>query len=207
MIDIFRNTEDQVLWYNIKKGDKSSFNELFRRYYSELYFYALKIYPNPDFIKECIQEVFVRVWETRENLSKVNNTKSYLLVSLRRKILTAKLKDTKKHHVELDKTEINSFFFDENEFEKHDEITDEIREVVLKAVNSLTSRQRELVMLFFYHELPYSEIAQVIGISIQAVRNLMYRTLIHLRESIGERSLHSMRNTFFLLFSLVSEKK
>ncbi len=62
-------------------------------------------------------------------------------------------------------------------------------------------------MLFFYHELPYLEIAEVTGISIQTVRNLMYRTLIHLRESIGEKSLRSMSNLFFMLFSSIPLKK
>ena len=77
----------------------------------------------------------------------------------------------------------------------------------MKAINSLTKNQREMIMLFFYHELTYPEIAQILGISLPAARNLMYRTLIHLRESIGEKSLNSMKNMFFLLFSSISVKK
>lgn len=199
------NTEDKVLWQNIKTGDKSCFNELFRRYYSQLYYYGIKIFPEGDFIKECIQEVFIRIWETHENLSNVQYLKSYLLISLRRKILTAKEKE--KRNVEIDHAEAYFFFFEENEFEKHEEISDEIRQVLLKAINSLTKKQRELIMLFFYHELPYVEIAKIIGISVQATRNLMYRTLIHLRKSLGEKSLSSMQNMFFLLFSPTSVKK
>ncbi len=201
----YAHTEDSVLWHHIKAGDRICFNELFRRYYSDLYYYGIKIFPGEDFIKECIQEVFIRIWETREKLSEVQNLKSYLLVSLRRKIITAKGKD--KRSIEIEQAENYPFFFEENEFEKHEEISEEIRQVLLKAVNDLTRKQRELVMLFFYHELSYSEIAKVVGISVQAVRNLMYRTLIHLRESLGEKSVNSMRNMFFLLFSSVSVKK
>lgn len=204
MTEPSENIEDKVLWHNIKAGDKSCFNSLFRRYYSELYYYGIKIFPDGDFIKECIQEVFIRIWETRKNLSDVQNLKSYLLVSLRRKIITSKEKN--QPYIEIGNAETYSFFFEENEFEKHDEISDEIRQILLKAVNSLTKKQRELVMLFFYHELSYPEIAQVIGISIPATRNLMYRTLTHLRESLGGQSLNSMQNMFFLLFSSISGK-
>jgi len=204
MAESSKNIEDKVLWHNIKTGNKSCFNELFRRYYPELYYYGIKIFPDTDFIKECIQEVFIRIWETRESLGDAQNIKSYLLVSLRRKIITTKGKD--KHRTKIGIAETYPFFFEENEFEKHREISDEIRQLLLKSVNSLTQKQREIIMLFFYHELSYSEIAQVTGISIPAARNLMYRTLTHLREALGEKSLNSMRNMFFLLFSSVSVK-
>ena len=207
MTYISKHTEDNVLWHDLKKGDKRCFNQLFRKYYSELYYYGIKIFPDPDFVKECIQEVFIRVWETRKSLAEVENVKSYLIVSVRRMILVQKGKAKDKHNIEIGQAENYSFFFDVNEFEQHEEISDEIRQFLLKAINALTKNQREMIMLFFYYELTYPEIAQILGISIPAARNLMYRTLIHLRESIGEKSLNSMKNIFFLLFSSISVKK
>ena len=207
MVELSEHTEDKVLWHDLKVGDKKCFNQLFRKYYSELYYYGIKIFPDPDFVKECIQEVFIRVWETRKSLAEVENVKSYLIVSVRRMILVQKGKGKDKHNIEIGQAENYSFFFDVNEFEQHEEISDEIRQFLLKAINSLTKNQREMIMLFFYHELTYPEIAQIMGISIPAARNLMYRTLIHLRASIGEKSLNSMKNMFFLLFSSISVKK
>ena len=207
MVGLSEHTEDKVLWSDLKTGSKLCFNQLFRKYYSELYYYGIKIFPDSDFVKECIQEVFIRIWETRGSLADVENVKSYLIVSVRRMILTKKEKNKNKHNVEIRQAENYSFFFDLNEFEKHEEISDEIRQMLLSAINSVTNKQRELILLFFYHELSYTEIAQVMEIGVQAVRNLMYRTLIHLRESIGEKSINSMKNMFFILFSSVSTKK
>jgi RNA polymerase sigma-70 factor (ECF subfamily) len=197
----------KIIWQNLKAGDKSSFNLLFRKYYSELYYYGLKIFPDSEIIKDCIQEVFVRIWETRESLGNVDNVKSYLIVSVRRMILTQNEKNANKRKVEDGFSENDSFSFDINEFEKHEELSDEIRQILLNSINSLTKKQRELIMLFFYHELSYSEIADVFGISVESLRNLMYRTLKHLRESIGSNSLDSLKNMFFLLFSSFSLKK
>lgn len=201
------HTDDKALWLNIKAGDKQCFSRLFREYYSELYYYGFKIIPDPDFVKECIQEVFIRVWETRQSLADIENIKAYLIVCVRRMIFVQKKKGKSIQTVEVGKFENSTFFFDVNEFEKHEEISDELRRVLLNAINSLTVKQRELIMLFFYHELPYSEIADITGVSVEAVRNLMYRTLIHLRESIDEKSLRSMSNLFFFLFSSLSVKK
>ncbi|MBK5260999.1 MAG: sigma-70 family RNA polymerase sigma factor [Peptostreptococcaceae bacterium] len=207
MVKLCKHADDKVLWQEFKAGNKRCFNQLFRKYYSGLYYYGIKIFPDSDFVKECIQEVFIRVWETRGSLADVENVKPYLIVSVRRMILVQKKKNKGKHNIEIEQAENYSFFFDVNEFEKHEEISDEIRQTLLTAINSLTKKQCELIMLFFYHELSYTEIAQILEISIPATRNLMYRTLIHLRESIGEKSLNSMKNMFFLLFSSVSVKK
>ena len=207
MVELSEHTDDKVLWHNLKAGNKRCFNQLFRKYYSELYYYGIKIIPAPDFVKECIQDVFIRVWETRKSLADVENVKSYLIVSVKRMVLVQKGKDKSVLKIEIGQAENYLFFFDVNEFEKHEEISDEIRRILLNAINSLTKNQREMIMLFFYHELTYPEIAQILEIGIPAARNLMYRTLIHLRESIGEKSLKSMKNMFFLLFSSVSVNK
>lgn len=207
MVQFTEHLDDKAEWLNIKAGNKHCFNQLFRKYYSELYYYGIKIFSDPDFVKECIQEVFIRIWETRQSLGNVENVKSYLMISVRRMILVQKKKVKGKQTIEIGQLENSPFFFDVNEFEQHEEISEEIRQALLSAINSLTKNQRELVMLFFYHELSYSEIAQIVGISVQAVRNLMYRTLIHLRKSIGEKSLQSMNNLFFLLFSSTLMKK
>jgi len=196
---------DKDLWQNLKRGDKNCFNQLFTKYYSQLYFFGFKIVADPEFVKENIQEVFIRIWETRESLGNVDNMKSYLLVSLRRRLLVNKLK-VKRNDV-IETAEEYAFHFAENEFIKHREVSDEVRSTLLAAINSLTKKQREIIMLFFYHELSYKEISQVMEIGIQAAHNLMYRTLIHLRKSLGEKSLNSLRNNFVLLFSPISFKK
>lgn len=201
------NINDRVVWQGLKAGDKTCFNRLFRKYYSELFYYGIKTVSNTELVKESIQEVFMRVWETRNNLADVENVKSYLLVSVKRMILLQQKKHAGRENTEIGLPEAYSFYFDLNEFEKHEELSEDLRKTILTAINSLTRKQRELIFLFFYHELDYSEIATILDISIPAVRNLMYRTLLHLRETIGEKSIKSMKSIFFLLFSNLKKKK
>ena len=122
-------------------------------------------------------------------------------------ILVQKGKEKDKHNIEIGKAENYSFFFDVNEFEKHEEISDEIRQILLTAINSLTKSQREMIMLFFYHELSYPEIAQILEISIPAARNLMYRALIHLTR-INQRKVFKFNKKYvFFTFLLRFSKK
>jgi RNA polymerase sigma factor (sigma-70 family) len=205
MKEIFDFRDENILWEEFKLGNKGAFNTIFRRYYSDLYFYGLKILPDSNFIKECIQDIFVRVWETRENLGEVKNIKSYLLISLRRKILSNT--DKKRYnHTNLKELESNSFLYEENEFEKHTEISNETRLLLLNAVNSLTKKQREIIMLLFYHGLPYTEISKILNISIEAARNLTYRSLIHLRKILGNKTINALQNIIYLLFPIKSKK-
>lgn len=185
---------DKDLWKKMKSGSKSSFCLLFREYYSRLYYYGIKLSPGTD-VKECIQEVFIRIWETRGNLGDVENVRSYLFVSLRRKILTRK--QSGRRHVKIGPDEQYTFHFELNEFERHEHVPGLIRDALLMSLNALSPRQREIILLFFYQGLSYQEISKVMGISVEVARNLMYRSLIHLRKTIGERSLHAMKKIFF----------
>ena len=204
MRQVLEYRDEIKIWTQLKAGNKDSFNNVFRKYYSELYHYGLKISSNPEQVKECIQEIFVRIWETREKLGDVKNIKSYLIISLRRMIISKKATNNR---IEIENLENHAFRFDVNEFEKHVEISVEVRKVLLSAINSLTKKQRELIMLMFFHELTYVEISEVLEISIQAARNLTYRSLLNLREALGEASINAIRNQVYLLFSSISKKK
>lgn len=205
MVNLNENSIEKSIWTGVKEGDQACFNQLFKKYYSELFYYGIKIFPDSDLVKECIQEVFIRVWETRKRLGAVRHVKSYLIVSLRRLILIQKGKQNLTS--ELSQVEQSSFHFELNEFEKHQEIPHAVREALLDAINSLTNKQRELITLFFYHDLSYAEIAEVTEISVPSVRNLMYRTLIQLRKTLGETNLESMKNLYFFVISSISSKK
>jgi len=152
------NSDDKALWQDLKAGNRRSFNLLFRKHYSELYYYGIKIFPDPDLVKECIQEVFIRVWETGERLANVENVKSYLIVSVRRMILAQKEKEMGKHHIEIDQAETYSFFFDINEFEKHEEISDQASSFKChQYINKKTARDDHVVNKKAQTEIHQSE--------------------------------------------------
>ena len=196
-----------LIWNKMKSGDEKSLSEIFTLYYTDLYKYGIKIFDLPDLVKDSIQDVFVRVWEKRDTIGDVQNPKAYLISSVRRKLFANRETRSDEISDELLKKEgKQNFSFSTTEFIEIEEISQQIRNSLVMAINNLPERQRELVFLRFYYNLKYLEIAKIMEVNEQTVRNMMQRTLSNLRAKIdrnlweGIDSLDDLLLTLFILF-------
>lgn len=191
------------VWDKMKSGDEKSLSEIFTFYYSDLYSYGIKIFDLPDLVKDSIQDVFMRIWEKRTTIGDVQNPKAYLISSVRRKLFDNKELQTDEISDELLKKEgKQNFSFSISDFIEIEETSQQIRNSLVQAINSLPERQRELVFLRFYYNLKYLEIARIMEVNQQTVRNLMQRTLSNLRSKIGSSLLDGIDNVNDLLLTL-----
>lgn len=78
-----------------------------------------------------------------------------------------------------------------------EEISKETKEQLLVAMRALTKRQREAVRLKFYHNLKNEEIAQRMSIKVEAVYNLISKSLVVLKKSYQRVSILVLLNCFF----------
>ena len=69
---------DIELWTRILKGDKVAFEELYHRYYSPLFGYALRLNFDEETIKDCLQDMFVKIYVSHSSLPTLSYVKSYL---------------------------------------------------------------------------------------------------------------------------------
>lgn len=199
--------DTKLIWDKMKSGDEKSLSEIFTLYYIDLYKYGIKIFDLPDLVKDSIQDVFMRIWEKRETIGDVQNPKAYLISSVRRKLFANKEIRADEISDELLKNEgKQNFSFSTNEFIEIEEISQQIRNSLVAAINNLPERQRELVFLRFYYNLKYLEIAKIMEVNEQTVRNLMQRTLSNLRAKIdrnlweGIDYMDDLLLTLFILF-------
>jgi len=169
----------------MKAGDEQSLSWLFAYFYSDLYFYGIKIFKLPDLVKDSIQDIFSRIWEKRETLGDVQNPKAYLIASLRRKLFQNIQSDYPVLHSGLPENEEQpEFSFETYDFLEKEELSAQLRKALVQALTGLSPKQRELIYLRFYHRLRYLEIARIMNVNEQTVKNLMQRTLAKLREKI-----------------------
>ncbi len=169
----------------MKAGDEQSLSWLFAYFYSDLYFYGIKIFKLPDLVKDSIQDIFSRIWEKRETLGDVQNPKAYLIASLRRKLFQNIQSDYPALHSGLPENEEQpEFSFETYDFLEKEELSAQLRKALVQALTGLSPKQRELIYLRFYHRLRYLEIARIMNVNEQTVKNLMQRTLAKLREKI-----------------------
>lgn len=172
-----------LLGKHIAESDVNNnlFESTFRSNFDSLFNYGMKIIKDENLVKDCIQELFFRIWKNNIDLTKVQFPKAYLITGLRRQIFNViKLKENV-----IDKVELKDEMFQEFSSEDYliqNQNEDENRKKVLKALNQLSDRQREAVYLRYIEELDYDEIAKIMSINLQSVKNNVQRGLDSLKE-------------------------
>ncbi|SEJ03618.1 RNA polymerase sigma factor, sigma-70 family [Dyadobacter sp. SG02] len=179
--------EAQKLWNDYRSGDMYALANIMQGYYSDLFHWGLRLHGEREFVKDCIQDMFVNLWKTQQSVvdnaaAPVSNVRSYLLVALKTRIL----RELSKKHVTHQSMLSDEYSFSV-EFSSDLRLIDEEHEVYqvrkLEGVlNSLSERQKELIYLRFYQSLSFEQIAEVMNLSRQSVYNLLQKSLGSLRK-------------------------
>lgn len=173
---------DANLWNAFRQGDEVAFGQIAQRYYKSLFSYGAKFSKDREFVKDCLQDLFMELWHKRETLGDTEFVKFYLLKSLRRKIYKESLKHqwlTTEEELDFDADDMSELSIEQQiiEGETH---TFRIQQLT-HHLTTLSKRQQEIIYLKFYENLDNESIAQVMSITRPAVANLLYRTLQELK--------------------------
>lgn len=175
---------DLLIWIKFKKGCKKSLNKIFLENYDYLFSYGIKLKTDTEFIKDCIQDLFLKLWKNRERLNEVNSIKLYLLKSLRRLIID---KISSKSRLIFKKTFCEKEFdieFSHEDFIINNQRAIEIKNKLNNALNNLPKRQRETIYLRYFEGLSIKDISEILLLNVQCVRNNIYRGLKTLKNII-----------------------
>ena len=175
---------EQNLWDEVRAGNKEAVEQLFDIYADPMFAYGIKFISDRELVKDCIQNLFLRLMVHYQHLSEVSNVKSYLLISLRHELMR-KIKQG--HALSFDEDEQLKFHMELATAESMtedatDDDTIRIKKVLTDELMKLTHRQKEALYLRYVQELPMSEIAVIMDMKNQSVRNLIHRAFQKLRE-------------------------
>lgn len=159
------------------KMDQSSFEELFRTYFTPLMLFARKFLVNEDDAREVVHKVFISLWERREDMDVSSSLKSYLFTSVHNRSLNV-IRDRKKFSDE-ELPEVAGDWDVSTQIESM-----ELEEKIREAIQSLPEKCRQIFELNRFEGLKYSEIAQQLDISVKTVENQMSKALRILREKL-----------------------
>lgn len=176
-------SEDIRLWKRLQKGDRGGLSELFRKYYTPLLNFGLKLIPREDLIKDSIQELFFLIWQQRDRLSEVEYVRSYLYTSLRRTIFRqVEIQEVRNKRDLSYAEESYQEMISQEKLMMIDELEREQKDHLVKALRALTEREKEAVFLKFYGGLTTAEIAEVMEVNMQSVYNYIYRAIEALKD-------------------------
>lgn len=167
----------------------TALSQLYRENYNLLFNWGMKFVSDEDLIKDCIQDIFVKICTSRR-LSPTANVRSYLLASMRN-IIFDRLSCS--HASEL---QLNDRMFEieesdvglERMFSEDDEALNTSRRLIA-AYNALTVNQRMGIYLRFVRGLSHKEIASVMNMNTTSAMNLLSRAMKSLRMTMGNKPL------------------
>lgn len=190
--NICGEVEEAELWKAFLHGKQSALADLFLAQYDRLYRYGFRLYGDQELVKDCIQELFLKLWQKQRSLHEIREVGPYLCQSLRRVIIDS-LRQGTRHSRILDFVAQNQLevSFSQEEFLISQQIDEEQRRRLTKALNRLTKRQREAIHLRYFENFEPTQIAKIMSLSDQSVYNLLYR------------SVQALRDHFFLLLLVI----
>ena len=172
--------DEKLLISQIKSGCEKSFRHLYELYVNDLYRFVFQYVKSEDTTDEIIQDAFIRLWMNRERLDESKSVKSYLFTISYRQMLK-ELRRQVKNPLMRDYVE----FVDSLSVESRQTCDYDLYVRTLKlAKEDLPPRQREIWQLSREDGLSSSEIAQMLSISDQVVRNQLSAATRKIREKL-----------------------
>lgn len=175
------DSQEQSLLAKITEGDAQGLELLFRQYYHALCQFAYPKVRNWDAAEDIVQEVFVKLWNKRDQISIQTSLKSYLYTATKNLCLNYIQKQ--KRDIEL-----NQVYLEKQELAEQDpeaKSAEVLQQKIQEALETLPPKCREVFTLSRYEGLTYQEIADTMGISPKTVENQMGKALSLMRKSLS----------------------
>lgn len=167
-------TDVNALWRRFLAGDTEAFDVLMTSHFRSLFQYGSKFSKDKEFVKDCIQDLFLILWEKRENLNGDAQVRPYMMASLRRlmhRSITSKGWVGDESLEESDGTFEIEFSVEQTYIENE---TSLVRSEQLKQLlDELPKRQKEVIYLRYFQEMDRNQISEVMDITPQTVSNLL----------------------------------
>lgn len=180
---------DEELMLSFQKGDVPAFNELLRRHQSGIYNFLVRFLGNSENADEAFQEVFVRVIKASESYSPQAKFSTWVYtiarnycIDLSRKGKFRKVLSLDDKTGDKDSARVEDRLMDEKADPQGYVLAKNLNFYLEKFLNVLNADQREVFLLRERQGLPFEEIAQIVGTSVNTVKSRMRYALLFLQE-------------------------
>lgn len=161
---------DHGLLMRLRNGDHASFSRLYAAYSGKVYVFILKYIHSPELSKDLTQEVFIKIWEGRQQLEGVRLLRAYIFTVARNHAFNTLKKIAS---VEVAQSHLLSHFERERQVVEDDFIYREYLELLNQALERLPERTREIFKMCRQEGKSYEEAAVALGISRNAIKQHM----------------------------------
>ncbi|HEY6462669.1 MAG TPA: RNA polymerase sigma factor [Polyangiaceae bacterium] len=186
---------DEALMIRFQSGDRSAFTLLVRRHQGPLFNFAFRHLRNQPGAEEVVQDAFVRVVQNAADFKHEARFSTWLYTITRNLCIDQIRKRALRKHPSLDEPRradesegptLGEQTADSRANVERAAVAGEIREKVLAAVDELPEEQREVFLMREVANLPFKEIAEIVGVPENTVKSRMRYALERLQAALSE---------------------
>ena len=177
-LSISGQTDDELLIL-LQKGNERAFTAIYERYHKLLYVLAYKYLKDNDTAKDAVQQIFLKLWESRSLFSIHINLRNYLYTMVKNHLLN----EIRNNYTALEK----NYELAQETIEYENEILSkleekEMTEQLYRAIDSLPEQKKAVCLYKLKDSLSNQEIAEKMQISIPTVKTHYSQAIKLLRE-------------------------
>lgn len=152
----------------VSEGNEQAFEKIYNHYHKKLISFSRNYTGFKEQAEEIVEDVFVKLWYNRENITQIKNLKVYLYTSVKHQSLNALSKEARRVVTEL---------LEVTEYDVHSEnntpydllVTSELMQSVHSAIESLPPRCKLIFQLVREDKLRYKEVSEILNISVNTI--------------------------------------
>ncbi|GGB00928.1 RNA polymerase sigma factor [Puia dinghuensis] len=172
---------DPILLSQLAQGDETALTGLVRLYWRSIYCQAIALMKSAEEAEEVTQDIFLKVWNSRDRLGQIGNFENWLFIIARNTIITAFRKKLNR-----------PTFLQDQEIEEHALRPDHWAEgrqhyqVLLTGISLLPEKRREVFRMSRLEGLTHEQIAERLGIHKDTVAQYIVKAVTFLRGYLQE---------------------
>ena len=174
------NHSTDTLLASFQAGNIAAFSHLYNLHINFLFNYGLKLTIDKELLKDCIHDIFVKLYTKKDELGTIDNLRSYLFISLKNKLCDELRRRMYMSDTAVEEVSISTPTDVEDDYMEEEQRKNEFS-LVRRLLDQLSPRQREALTLYYIEEKKYEDICEIMNMNYQSVRNLMHRGLTKLR--------------------------
>ena len=149
MMEQTNNSTDTLL-ASFQAGNMAAFSQLYDLHINILFNYGLKLTIDKELLKDCIHDIFVKLYTKKEELGTIDNLKSYLFISLKNKLCDELRKRMYMSDTAIEDVNAVAPTDVEDDYMEEEQRKNEFS-LVKRLLDQLSPRQREALTLSLIH--------------------------------------------------------
>ncbi|HBO06834.1 MULTISPECIES: RNA polymerase sigma-70 factor [Bacteroides] len=178
--------DEHALVLRLIEGDEDAFCELYAAYKNRLIYFAMRFLKSREYAEDIFQDAFTVVWQGRRFINPDASFSAYLYTIVRNRILN-QLRDLANQ--DKLREQILSQAVDYTNNTKETVFANDLRQFIVRALQQLTPRQREIFEMSREQQMSHREIAEALGISVNTVQESISISLRILRTYLEKNSV------------------